>query len=123
MNRENIKEWLKGCADSVCIIFVGSSPVEEREDVDREVSLEEIDDEVSARILRAGESTDGGMPEIEPGTRSDRWYDWMEAKMEENTTRSRNNEMLLQNVDTRTIWIARLLVATLAAILANNLLL
>lgn len=56
--------------------------------------------------------------QIDAGKRSPRWFERMEAVTEENRKRSIQTRNLVERVDFRTVWIARLLIALLASILA-----
>lgn len=56
-------------------------------------------------------------PKIDPGVRSPRWFERIDQTTEENRKRSMQNKNLLERVDYRTVWIARLLVALMASLL------
>lgn len=61
----------------------------------------------------------GGEPGIEAGERSERWFDRIEQETVENRKMSNENKNLLMRMDYRTIWIARLLLGVVAAIIAG----
>lgn len=65
---------------------------------------------------------DGGTQEndeyIEAGERSERWYNRIERKVQENTNQTQENNNLLTVVDFRTIWIARLLLGILGSVMS-----
>lgn len=66
-------------------------------------------------------SPDGGEVSnaIEPGKRSPRWYERIDQITRENRDRSVQNQKLLERVDMRTVWIARLLIGLLVTILGT----
>lgn len=57
--------------------------------------------------------------EIEPGLRSETWFDMMENLTKENKQRSIDNKILLTNVDQRTVWIARILVGIFVTVVGG----
>lgn len=56
---------------------------------------------------------------IEAGKRAPHWYDRIGTLVEENEQRSIENQKLLYRLDFRTVWIARLLLAVIASLLAT----
>lgn len=60
-----------------------------------------------------------GRNNIPAGARTERWFQRFEEITSENRARSIENRNLLKLVDRRTVWIARLLIATLATILGG----
>lgn len=90
-----------------------------------EVTIHATDEENSDDGDEGGDTKilpDGGRPEnggtIEAGERSERWYQRMERKVQDNTQKTNENNNLLTVLDFRTIWIARLLLAVLGSILS-----
>jgi hypothetical protein len=57
---------------------------------------------------------------IDPGKRSDTWFDRIERITQENRKRSIENAKTLSNVDLRTVWLMRILIAILATILSTR---
>lgn len=66
-------------------------------------------------------SADGGdnPNTIEAGKRSPRWYERIENVTSENRDRSVQNQQLLERVDMRTVWIARLLIGLLVTVIGG----
>lgn len=88
---------------------------------DIEICMEKDDDDISnsrgKEPIADGNHIDEDTNDmIEPGQRSSRWFDRMEQISEDNRKRSIENQKLLMRMDFRTVWIARILTALLAAL-------
>jgi hypothetical protein len=59
---------------------------------------------------------------IPAGRRSENWFSDIEDQVEENRKRASENETYLVRLDYRTVWIMRLLIAVLAAVIAGGVL-
>ena len=82
-------------------------------------SSDEMGDEPLTRGTDSPESPDDSTEGIEPGRRTPRWYERMEEMVQQNRKRSVQNRNLLDQIDLRTVWIARILVAILATVLGG----
>lgn len=56
---------------------------------------------------------------IDAGKRSPRWFERIEQTAEENRNRSTTNQKLLERLDTRTVWIARLILGILITVIGG----
>lgn len=59
---------------------------------------------------------------IEAGQRAPHWFERIENMVEENRDRSIQNKNLLDQIDIRTVWIARILVGLLATVVGGTIL-
>lgn len=62
---------------------------------------------------------DGNGEYSNAGARTDRWFSYIEERVDENTERSRQNQMYLSRMDYRTVWIMRLLLGVLTALVVG----
>lgn len=88
------------------------------------------EDDVNADIPHNGERGGGNKPtswdggeedskKIEAGKRTNRWYNRVERIAEENRKRSIQNRNYLARLEWRTVWIVRLLIATIGTVLGG----
>lgn len=85
------------------------------DDTDNNSFSEEINDDDPQAIPDGSDDPN----KIEAGRRSPRWYERTENIVKENRDRSIQNKRLLERVDYRTVWIARLIIGLLITILGG----